>query len=190
MELNDRDLSAAEQRLADELANLTQDPGAGRRAKILAAVRNVPDARRRPVHRWRIAIAAAAAAALLVVTSVGALAASADALPSNPNYQLRSFGEQVRLTFADPTTREQLRMSFAQSRISQARMVLQHGDRTDARGLLRDSRHYIAETKQDLAGLPSGEQGQIENQLNQTQTDQNQAESQLNQQGAQGQEGQ
>lgn len=190
MELNDRDLSADERRLADELASLIQDPSADRRVRIMSAVRNLPVAPPRSVRRWRLAIAAIAAAALLVITSVGALAASSEALPNSPNYHLRSFGEQLRLTFADPTTREQLRISFAQSRISQARIVLQRGDRTDARGLLRDSRQYIAETKQELAALPSGEQGQIENQLNQTQTDQNQAESQLNQQGAQGQDAQ
>jgi hypothetical protein len=86
-------------------------------------------------------------------------------------------------------SREQLRVAFAQSHISQARAVLLRGDRSDAKGLLRDSREYLAETRQDIANLSSGEQGAVQNQINQTEVQQSQAEGQLNQQGDQGQLG-
>jgi hypothetical protein len=189
MELNDQDLSAAERQLAVELAGLTQVPSAERRAVIMAAVRNAPGPRRQVFRPRRMAIAAAAAVCLLAVSSVGAVAASADALPSSPTYSLRSFGELVRLTFAVPSAREQLRLAFAQSRICQARAVLQQGDRSDAKGLLRDSRQYLAQTKQDIGNLSSGEQGEVQNQINQTEVQQSQAEAQLNQEGDQGQQG-
>lgn len=185
----DLDLSPEEQGLAAELASLTQDPGAERRAKIMAAVRNARSGRRAFVRAWRLAIAAAVAVSVVAAGSAGAVAASADALPNSPTYSLRSLGEQVRLTFADPAAREQLRIDFALSRISQARVALQHGDRSDATVLLRDSRHYLTETKQDLGNLPSGEQGDVQNQLTQAEDKQNQAEGQLNQQGEQGQSG-
>jgi hypothetical protein len=189
MDLNEPDLSAGERRLAAEIADLTDDPGAERRARIMAAVRNAPGPRPGSVRRWRLAIAAAAAVFVFGASSIGAVAASADALPSSPTYSLRSFGEQVRLTASDTTTREQLRLAFARSHISQARDVLQHGDRSDAAGLLRDSRQYLLETRNDIGNLPSGEQGSVQNQLNQAEAQQNQAEGQLNQQGEQGQHG-
>jgi hypothetical protein len=175
--------------LADELGGLTRDPDAHQRASIMAAVRNASSPRRAVLHPWRLAVAAGAAVVILAATSAGAIAASADALPSSPNYSLRSLGEHVRLTFAGPSWREQLRLSFAQSRISQARAVLRQGNKADARGLLHDSREYIAETRQDIGNLSSGEQGEVENELNQLETQQNEAEGQLNQQGQQGQRG-
>ena len=189
MALNDQDLSPDEQRLVAELASITEDPAPDRRALIVAAVRSAPSQPHRLVRPWRLVIAAAAAIALLAASTIGAVAASADALPSSPNYSLRSFGEMVRLTLADPSTREQLRIAFAQSRISQARSVLRQGDRSNAKGLLHDSRDYLAETKQDISSLSSGEQGAVQNQLNQAEAQQNQAEVQLNQQGEQGQHG-
>jgi uncharacterized protein DUF5667 len=189
MELNDHDLSVEERQLAAELSGLTQDPSADRRALILAAVRNAPGPRREVVRRWRPAVAAAAALVLLAASSVGVVAASGDALPSSPNYSLRSFAERVRLTFANPAAREQLRIAFAQSHISQAQAVLRQGDRSDAKRLLHDSGEYLAETKQDIANLSSGEQGAVQNQVNQTEVQQSQAEGQLNQQGDQGQQG-
>lgn len=186
MELNDQELSADERRLAVELASLTDDPDAHRRASIMAAVRGAPGPRRASRRPWRLVIAAIAAVGVLAASSVGAVAASADALPSSPNYSLRSFGEHVRLALADAKAREQLRISFAQSRISQAQTALRHGDRSDAKGLLRDSRGYLDETRQDIRNLSSNEQGEVENELNQAETQQNQAEGQLNQQGQQG----
>lgn len=192
MEIDDRELSAAERDLAMRLAQLADDPSPERRAAIMAAVRGAREPRLAPrttMGGWRPALAILAAAVILSASTVGVLAASADALPSSPTYSLRVFGERVRLTVADPTSRAQLRITFAHARIVQARMALGHGDRSDAQVLLRDSRQYIDQAQNELGDVPSGQQGQIQNQLNQAGNDEHQAESQLNQQGDQGQNG-
>jgi hypothetical protein len=67
--------------------------------------------------------------------------------------------------------------------------VLRQGNRSDARGLLHDSRAYLDETRQDIGDVSSGEQGEVENELNQAEVQQSEAEGQLNQQGQQGQQG-
>ncbi len=175
--------------MAEELSGLAPDVSDERRARIMAAVRAAPSPRLAQGGLRRLALAAAAAVLLLVTGTVGAVAASGDAVPSSPNYPLRSVGERFRLAIADTPTREQLRLSFAESRITQAHTALQNGDRPDAQGLLRDSRAYLDETKQDLGKLSANEQGQVQNQLNQAEGQQNQAEGQLNQQGGQGQNG-
>lgn len=190
MTRDDREMTVEERNLATELAGLVDDPSAARRARILKAVHAAPSPRRAGISAWRVAIALAAALAVVAVSSVGAIAASGDALPSSPSYGLRSFGEHVRLAFANPSTREQLRLSFAQSRIAQAQSALVHGDRSNARGLLHDSAQYLADTRQDIGQLGSDEQGHVENQLNEEESQQNHAEGQLNQQGEQGQQGQ
>lgn len=186
MELNDEGLSAAEQRLAGELAALGVNPSPEKSAAIMAAVRRSQDVRPTLVRRWRLALVAFGAAALLALSSVGAVAASNEALPSSPTYSLRFAGEQARLALASPAGREQLRIDFANARVNQARAILRQGARTDARSLLRDSRGYLAQAKKDLGSLPANEQGQIQNQLNQAETNEHQAEAQLNQDGAQG----
>jgi hypothetical protein len=116
----------------------------------------------------------------------GAVAASGDALPNSPNYSLRTLGEQVRLALASPVGREQLRIAFANARTTQAQAILSH-DRSNAKGLLRDSRQYLNQTRNDLGSVPAGQQGQIQNQLNQAEAAEHQAEIQLNQAGQQGQ---
>lgn len=189
MALDDGELSPDEQRLAAELARLAVDPSPERRRRILTAVRAAPAPRPALLRPWRVAIAVAAALVLLAAGAAGALAASSDALPNSPNYPLRSIGERVRLALADPAGREQLRISFAQSRIAQARTVLKRDDRSNARSLLRDSRAYLGDAQQDLHNVPSGEQGTVQNQLNQAQAQQDDAEGQLNQQGEQGRSG-
>lgn len=189
MELAGDELSAEERRLALELGQLASDPTPERHAAIMAAVRSSRLPRQGVIGPWRLALAGVAAAAIVLASTVGAVAFSGDALPDSPKYSLRVFGEQVRLALAEPTTREQLRIDFAHARISQARAILGHGDRSNARGLLRDSREYIAQTRKNLANVPAGEQGQIQNQLNQTEADEHQAENQLNQGGEQGQSG-
>jgi hypothetical protein len=187
MELNDEQgLSAAERQLAGELAALGVEPSPEKRAAVMAAVRRSQDVQPSVVRRWRLALVAFGAAALLALSSVGAVAASNDALPSSPTYSLRFAGEQARLALASPAGREQLRIDFANARINQARAILKQGGRTDAKSLLRDSRGYLAQTKKDLASLPANEQGQIQNQLNQAEANEHQAELQLNQEGSQG----
>jgi hypothetical protein len=187
MELNDADLSSTERELAGELAGLGVDPTHAKHAAIMAAVRRSQEARPPVMGRWRFALVAFGAAALLALSSVGAVAASNDALPSSPTYSLRLAGEQFRLAVASPAGREQLRIDFANARISQALAILRQGDRTDAKSLLRDSRGYLAQAKKDLGSLPANEQGQIQNQLNQAEANEHQAELQLNQEGNQGQ---
>jgi hypothetical protein len=99
---------------------------------------------------------------------------------------LGAFGERVRLALADPTTREHLRIAFAQARIAQVQPTLAHGDRSNAKGLLRDSREYLDQARKDIGNLPRNEQGDIENQLNQAEAHEHQTESQLDQEGDQG----
>jgi hypothetical protein len=186
VELNDEGLSAAERQLGGELAGLGVKPSPEKRAAIMAAVRSSQEVRPSAVRRWRLALVGFGAAALLALSSVGAVAASTDALPSSPTYSLRFVGEQARLALASPAGREQLRIDFANARINQARVILRQGSLADAKSLLRDSRGYLAQTKKDLASLPPNEQGAIQNQLNQAEANENQAELQLNQDGAQG----
>jgi hypothetical protein len=186
MELDDQDLSPEEQRLAAQLEELAFSPSPERRASIMAAVRTTPLPGRSVIGRWRIAFAVVGAAAILMVSTVGAVASSGEALPNNPNYSLRLLGERVRLALADPTTREHLRIAFAQARIAQVQPTLAHGDRSNAKGLLRDSREYLDQARKDIGNLPRSEQGQVENQLNQAEVDEHQAESQLSQEGDQG----
>ena len=186
MELNDEGLSAAERRLAGELAALAVNPSPEKRAAIMAAMRRSQDVRPSVVRRWRLALVGFGAAALLALSSVGAIAASNDALPSSPTYSLRFAGEQARLALASPVGRERLRIDFANARINQARAILRQGALADAKSLLRDSRGYLAQTKKDLGSLPANEQGQIQNQLYQAEANEHQAELQLNQDGAQG----
>ena len=186
MELNDEGLSATEKRLAGELAALGVNPGPEKHAAIMAAVRRSQQAPPSAIVRWRLGLVGLGAAALLALSSVGAVAASRDAVPSSPTYSLRFAGEQARLALASPVGREQLRIDFANARTNQARAILKQGGRADAKGLLRDSRGYLNQAKQDLGSLPANEQGQIQNQLNQAEANEDQAEFQLNQDGAQG----
>ena len=186
MEVNEEGLSAAERQLAAELSALGVNPSPQKSAAIMAAVRRSQDVRPTVVRRWRLALVAFGAAALLALSSVGAVAASNDALPSSPTYSLRFAGEQVRLALASPAAREQLRIDFANARVNQARAILSQGGHSDAQSLLRDSRGYLAQARKDLGSLPANEQGQIQNQLNQAETNEHQAEAQLNQDGAQG----
>jgi hypothetical protein len=183
---NQDNLSADERRLASQLETLAVSPSPEQRANILAAVRAAQPASRSFIGRWRVALAVAGAAAILMTSTVGAIASSGDALPNNPKYSLRVFGEQVRLALADPTTREHLRIAFANTRIAQAQSTLSHGDRSNAKGLLRDSHQYLDQARKDIGNLPRSEQGEVENQLNQAQANEHQAEAQLGQDGDQG----
>jgi hypothetical protein len=184
--IDNQDLSADERRLAAQLEKLAVSPSPERRANIMAAVRAAQPARRSFIGRWRVALAVAGAAAILMTSTVGAVASSGDALPNNPNYSLRVLGEQVRLVLADPSTREHLRIAFANTRIAQAQATIAHGDRSNAKGLLRDSHQYLDQARKDIGNLPRSEQGEIENQLNQAQANEHQAEAQLGQNGDQG----
>ena len=183
--MSDHDLSAEEQRLAVELAGLSDDPSQDRRARIMAAVRARRPVRADGVARWRLVLAGVGAVGILLVGSTGVVAASQDALPDSPTYQARLFGEHARLAVASPDQKVKLRIGFANARTTQAREVLGRHDAGNARGLLRDSRQYLAEARQDLGNVGSDEQGEVENELNQAEADEQQAEAQLNQEGEQ-----
>ena len=187
MELDDQELSVDERRLAAELGALAEDASAERRGRIMAAVRSSHTAPRRAViGPWRVALAGFGAVGILMASTGGAVAASGDALPNSPNYSLRTFGEQVRLAAANPSEREKLRIAFAKARINQAQAIFGH-DRPNAKGLLRDSRQYLNQTRNELGTVPAGQQGQIQDQLNQAEAAEHQAEAQLDQAGDQGQ---
>lgn len=187
MELDDQELSGDERRLAAELGTLAEDASAERRGRIMAAVRSSHAPRRAVIGPWRVALAGLGAVGILMASTGGAVAASGDALPNSPNYSLRTFGEQVRLALADPSGREMLRIAFANARINQAQAILAH-DRANAKGLLRDSRGYLNQVRNDLGSVPASQQGQIESQLNQAEAAEHQAEAQLHQGGEQGQQ--
>lgn len=181
------DLSPAERDLAVELSKLASDPSPASREAIMGAVRTAvrhsAQPRRLP-NAWRLTAAAVAAVALVLGSSVFAFAASSTALPDSPAYGLRSVGERVRIAVLAPTDRELLRITFAREHFQQAQ-VLAHRNRSDAAQLLNDGREYLADARKDLRSVPSGEQGEVQNQLNQAGTQQSQTEDQLGQEGAQ-----
>lgn len=183
MGLDDQDLSPDERRLAAELEGLAVSPTPDRRANIMAAVRAAQPPGRSVIGRWRVLLAVVGAAAILMASTVGAVASSGDALPNNPNYSLRVFGEQVRIALSDPTNRERLRIAFAKTRIAQAQAILLRGDVSNAKGLLRDSQQYLAQARKDVSNLPPNEQGEIENELNQAEAQEHETESHLEQEG-------
>lgn len=183
MGLDDQDLSADERRLAADLGRLAVSPSPARRASIMSAVRSAQPSGRRVMGPWRLVLAGLVAAAILMASTVGAVASSGDSVPSSPNYSLRVFGEQVRLSLADPTTREHLRIAFAKSRIGQAQKILARGDISNAKGLLKDSQQYLAQARKDIGNVPPNEQGEIENELNQADAQERETESRLEQEG-------
>jgi hypothetical protein len=179
------DLSPGEQDLAAELSKLTSDPSPASREAIMGAVRTAT--RRtaqtpRLTRAWRLTAAALVAVAMVLATTVFAFAASSAALPDSPAYGLRSAGERVRLAIVGGTDRELLRITFAREHFRQAKDVV-HRNRPEAVQLLSDGREYLTEAKSELQSLPAGEQGQIQNQLNQAQQEQSQTENQVGQQG-------
>jgi hypothetical protein len=182
------ELSAGEQEIADRLWKLAADPRQESRDSILQAVRAATRAMVPHQHhvRRRFVLGALLAATLLLASSVGAVAASSHALPDSPAYPLRFTGEQVRLAVASPVGREELRIQFARDRFHQAQEVSSES-RTNAQRLIHDGSDYLHQARQDVSALSSGEQGRVENQLNQAGADQSAAENQLNQAGAQGQ---
>jgi hypothetical protein len=185
MELNDEELTESERRLASALSRLAADASPERHAAIMSAVRQETGQRPFVIGRWRPVVAGLAAAAVLAGSTIGVFASS-NALPNSPAYPVRLGVEHIRLTVASPADREHLRISFAHARISQANAQLSQGDRNNAEALLRDSRTYLSEAKQDLNAIPADEQGQIQSELNQTQADEQQSETQLIQEGSEG----
>jgi hypothetical protein len=184
------ELSTSEQEIADRLWKLAADPSPASTESIMRAVRAVrPATVPRPQQhlRRRIVLAAVLAAALLAASGVGALAASSQALPDSPAYTLRFTGEQVRLAVASPVGREELRIQFARDRFHQAEAVMAE-NRSNATKLIQDGSYYLGQARNDVSSLSSGEQGRVENQLDQAGADQAAAENQLNQDGAQGQQ--
>jgi hypothetical protein len=179
------ELSQSEQETARELSALAEDPSAASRASIMRGVRAaLPTAA--PSARWhlswRLVMAVAAAALLLVGSTIGAMAASSQALPHSPAYPLRFAGEGIRLAVASPADREHLRIDFARDRFHQAGDVVRE-NRSDAKQLIVDGRDYLAQARRDLSSLSAGEQGQVESEINQAGDDERSAEGQLTQQG-------
>jgi uncharacterized protein DUF5667 len=179
------DLSPAEQKLANELSGLAVDPSPAAQEAIMRSVRTaVRSVKRRWRLGWRVTAAAVAAILILITGTVGVLAATSEALPHSPAYSLRLMGEQIRIAIASPVGREQLRIQFARDRFQQAGQVVQN-NRSDARRLVDDGHSYLVQTQRDLPSLSAGEQGQVQNQLNQAGQDEQAAQNQLNQEGNQ-----
>jgi hypothetical protein len=150
---------------------------------VRTAVRHTARPRRLP-DALRLTAAAVAAIAMVLASSVFAFAASSTALPDSPAYGVRSVGERVRIAVLAPTDRELLRITFAREHFQQAQDVAIR-DRPDALHLLNDGRAYLEDVRKDLQSVPSGEQGEVQNQLNQADVKEGQAASQLGQQGEQ-----
>ena len=187
MAMND-ELSPVEQDLAGQLSRLTVDPTPDARKSIMRAVSAARHAEPRAHRwrlRWRVTTAVVAAILVLIAGTVGAFAASTQALPNSPAYTLRGAGEQIRIALASPVGREELRIQFARERFHQVPAIA-HRSRSDAMRLINDGSAYLDETRRDLPSLSADEQGQIENQLNQAGQDQQGAQGDLNQGGEQG----
>lgn len=181
------DLSPAEQELAAELSKLASDPSPASRAAIMGAVRTVMPRPARTFmlpRAWRLSAAALVAVAMVLATTVFAFAASSTALPDSPAYGLRSAGEHVRLAILGTTDRELLRITFAREHFRQAQDVA-HRNRSDAAQLLSDGRAYLDDARKELSSVPAGEQGEVQNQLNQAGAQQDQTENQIGQQAEQ-----
>jgi hypothetical protein len=179
------ELSPSEQETAQELSSLAEDPSPASRDWIMhgihaALAKGAPRAR---WHlSWRLVMAVAVAALLLGVGTIGAMAASSQALPHSPAYPLRFAGEGIRLAVASPADKEHLRIDFARDRFHQAGDVVRE-NRSDAKQLIVDGREYLAQARRDLSSLSADEQGQVESEINQAGDDERSAEGQLNQQG-------
>lgn len=181
------ELSVSEQKLASQLEHLATEPDSSTRKAIMRAVMSLTlagAAPRRLGWRGRFLAPVAGALVLMIAGTVGAFAASSDALPKTPAYQVRLAGEEIRLAFADLKGREQLRIGFARDRFRQAQQIA-HSDRADAQLLIDGGGGYLTLTRKDLGSLPADEQGQVQNQLDQAEEDQNQTQSQVDQQGHQ-----
>ena len=179
------DLSPAQRELAGELSKLASDPSPATAGSIMRAVRTAVRAEV-PVKRWRLrwrfAGVMLAALLILVTGSVGAVAASSQALPNSPAYTLRYFGEDVRLVVASPVGREQLRIQFARDRFTQAKQVVRD-NRADAKRLVADGSDYLNQAQRELPSLSADEQGQVESELNQAGREETAAQDQVNQEG-------
>jgi hypothetical protein len=178
------DLSPDEQDLAAELSSLASVPSPAARAEIMDAVRTATHRMgpRRLPWAWRTAAAVPLAVTMVLATTAFAFAASSSALPDSPAYGIRSTGEHVRLAVLGPTDRELLRIAFARQHFRQAQDAV-HSNRSDATQLLRDGRAYLDDTRNELSSVPAGEQGQVENELNQATQEESQTENQVGQQG-------
>jgi len=175
------ELSPSEQEIARDLSALGADPSPASRESIMRGV-HAAAPRVRWHLSWRLLTAVAAAALLLGASTIGAMAASSQALPHSPAYPLRFAGEGIRLAVANPADREHLRIDFARDRFHQAREVVRE-NRSDAKQLIVDGRDYLAQARRDLSSLSADEQGQVESEINQAGDDERSAEGQLNQQG-------
>jgi hypothetical protein len=142
--------------LGERIANLAQHPSDEARARIMAAVRSTampataPRRRSAVRRRWRLALAGFGAACLFLSISAGALAASSDALPNSPAYELRRFEENLRVAVADPREQARLRLQFAAERVRQAKAEIRRGNVSVATKLLSDSRHDLEEAQIEL----------------------------------------
>ncbi len=177
------ELSQAERELAGELSRLAADPSPAASDTIMRAVRTSVRTVA-PAKRWRLrrrfASMAVAAVLILIIGTVGAVAASSEALPSSPGYRLRYVGEGVRLAAASPVGREDLRIQFARKRFSQAQQVVRD-NRADAKRLVADGSEYLNQAQREVPSLTADEQGQVESELNEAGQEETAAQDEVNQ---------
>jgi hypothetical protein len=146
-------------RLGARIANLAEEPSAAARARIMAAVRGAPmpaSAPRRRValgRRWRLALVGFGTTGILVAASAGALAASSDALPNSPTYELRHVEENLRVAVASQREQPRLRLQFAAEKLRQAKAQIRNGDAGNAARLVSDSRHDLQDAEAELKDL-------------------------------------
>ena len=188
MERDDDLLSPSQRQLGDELRRLVAGPSPQVSARLMAAVRAAPRPAappRQPMSPWRRVAIVGAAAFALVGGGAGAMVASAHALPGSPTYPLRLAGERLRLTFASPSEKERLRISFARDRLNQATAATASGDRTVAKDLLRGSQAYLHDATQNLGDVERAQGGEVQGELRTVGDQQKAADAQLQQQGQQ-----
>jgi hypothetical protein len=168
------------------LSDLAVDPTEATRRSIMRGVMQATARQTAPGRRvggrpfW---LALAAAVVLLILGTVTAFASSTKALPASPTYMIRVTGEDIRLALAGPKQRQDLRVGFARDRFQQAREIART-DRADARQLVSDGRGYLAQTRSELSSLSANEQGEVQNELDQAESDAANAENQVDQSGA------
>jgi hypothetical protein len=159
------DLSPDERRVADEIASLITHPDPATEEAIMRAVMGaIPVASRpRKLRQWRPLALAAAVLALLAV-GLGAVAASGNAIPTTPAYQLRLATEDMRLAIAGQKDRDLLRIRFALDRFGQARAIAPNNPAA-AQRLFEDGHRYLMDAAADVSSLSHDDQSQLQVQL-------------------------
>ena len=190
------ELTPAEALLARRIAELGATPSATAQQRIMAAVLASLNAAPNPLLQhpgrrsaFRSLMLGLAAAAAVSAGAIGAIAASAHALPNSPVYRLRVAGEGVRLATSDTAGKEQLRIGFARDRLAEAHALRGSEQSAATEALLKDAQSYLSDAQQDLSLLPEEQRNQVQSEIDKVEGDEHAAELEAIQQGTDRQDG-